>query len=64
MAIEKVFYFPGQLGVAARYRVRVHPVNGKWRTVSEHLTYERAYAHALRVDSRYGEGTALHIETV
>lgn len=64
MSTEKVFYFPGQLGEAARYHVRVHPVNGTWRVASEHLTYARAYAHAQRLDARYGEGTAFHIAMV
>jgi len=61
---EKVFYFPGQLGEAAQFRVRVHRANGHWRVVSEHLSYARAYAHAQRLDARYGVNSALHVEKV
>jgi hypothetical protein len=64
MRTEKVFYFPGQLGEAARFRVRVHRADGHWRVASEHLTYARAYAHAHRLDTRYGANTALHIERI
>jgi len=61
---EKVFYFPGQLGEAARFHVRVHRANGHWRVASEHLTYARAFAHAQRLDARYSANTAIHIQKV
>jgi hypothetical protein len=63
MLSERVFYFPGQLGEAARFRVLVHPVStGRWHVASEHLSYERAHAHALRLDARYCNNTAISIE--
>jgi len=65
MNTEKVFYFPGQLGEAARFRVLVHPVStGRWHVASEHVSYERAYEHALRLDARYSQGTAISVEHV
>jgi hypothetical protein len=65
MSTEKVFYFPGQLGEAARYCVRVyHATLGEWDVRSEHLTYERACEHAQRLELRYGPYTPVRIRSI
>ena len=65
MNTEKVFYFPGQLGDAARWRVSVyHETLGQWDIRSEHLTYARASDHAQRLELRYGPYTPVRVRSI